>query len=243
MNEALRRSCAGRPSRRTRSVPSSAQQRDDGAAQVVDRRGEQLVLRERVEQRDRALVVVRALDQVLGLEHAAQLAVQDRGLGRRLGVGLGGEQAEQARLARDLAVGRDAAHADVVHPLVAVDRGARVGLVDDQQLAGRRQRALALAQLAERDGPRVGGAVLVGEDAEAGAGDAAVGVVADLVLARAQQDEVAAQQPGEEVDRLADLVGVVARARLAREPDHPLDALGHRAEVGDRAAHGEQRRA
>ena len=75
-----------------------AQQRDDGAAQVVDRRGEQLVLRERVEQRDRALVVVRALDQVLGFEHPAQLAVQDRGLGRRLGVGLGGEQAEQARL-------------------------------------------------------------------------------------------------------------------------------------------------
>ena len=55
-----------------------------------------------------------------------------------------------------------------------------------------------------------------------GAGDAAVRVVLDLVLARAEQDEVAAQQPGQEVDRLADLVGVVARARLAREPDHRL---------------------
>ena len=127
------------------------QQRDDRAAQVVDRRGEQLVLREGVEERDRALVVVRALDQVLGLEHAPQLAVQHRGLGRRLGVGLAREQAEQARLAGDLAVGRDAAHADVVHPLVAVHRRARVGLVDDQQLAARGQPALLLGELRERD--------------------------------------------------------------------------------------------
>ena len=216
------------------------EQRDDRAAQVVDRRREQLVLREGVEQRDRALVVVRALDQVLGLEHAPQLAVQDRRLGRRLGVGLGREQAEQARLAGDLAVGRDAPHADVVHPLVAVHRRARVGLVDDQQLARRGERAQRLRELLERDGRGVGGALLVGEDAEAGAGDAAVRVVLDLVLARAEQDEVAAQQPGQEVDRLADLVGVVARARLAREPDHRLDALGHRAEVVDRVADREQ---
>ena len=41
------------------------QQRDDRAAQVVGGRGEQLVLREGVEERDRGLVVVRALDQVL----------------------------------------------------------------------------------------------------------------------------------------------------------------------------------
>ena len=240
MNEALRPSAARRPSRRTRSVPSSAQQRDDRAAQVVDRRREQLVLRERVEQRDRALVVVRALDQVLGLEHAPQLAVQHRRLGRRLGVGLGREQAEQARLAGDLAVGRDAPHADVVHPLVAVDRRARVGLVDDQQLAAS-WRACAASRAARRAGPASRRRSAPRRRGCRGRSPGCSGRRRpDLVLARAEQDEVAAQQPGEEVDRLADLVGVVARARLAREPDHRLDALGHRAEVRDRAADREQ---
>ena len=189
------------------------EQRDDRAPQVVDRRGEQLVLRERVEQRDRGLVVVRALDQVLGLEHAPQLAVQDRRLGRGLRVGLGREQAEQARLAGQLAVGRDAADADVVHPLAPVDRRARVGLVDDQQLAAGREVAQRLGEVLQRHRRRVRGALLVGQDPEPGARDAAVRLVLDLVLARAQQHEVAAQQPGQEVDRLADLVGVVARAR------------------------------
>ena len=61
------------------------EQRHDRAAQVVGRGGEQLVLRERVEQRDRGLVVVRALDQVLGAQDLAQLAVQQRRLARGLG--------------------------------------------------------------------------------------------------------------------------------------------------------------
>ena len=87
------------------------QQRDDGAAQVVGRGGEQLVLRERVEQRDRGLVVVGALDQVLVAQDLAQLAVQQRRLARRLGVGLGREQPEHPRLAHDLALGRDPPHA------------------------------------------------------------------------------------------------------------------------------------
>ena len=152
MNEALRPS-RGAAAEQPHAVGAlQREQRDDRAAQVVDRRGEQLVLRERVEQRDRGLVVVRALDQVLGLEHAPQLAVQDRGLGRGLGVGLGREQAEQARLAGELAVGRHAAHADVVHPLAAVHRRARVGLVDDQQLAAGRELAQRLGQL-RRAGP------------------------------------------------------------------------------------------
>ena len=152
------------------------EQRDDRAAQVVDRRGEQLVLREGVEQRDGGLVVVRALDQVLGLEHAAQLAVQQRRLGRRLGVGLGGEQAEQARLADDLAVGRDAPHADVVHPLAAVHR-RRARWPCRRSAARRSSRAAsrsASGSSSSGTGVRVGRALLVGEDAEAGAGDAAV---------------------------------------------------------------------
>ena len=80
------------------------EQRHDRAAEVVRRGGEQLVLGERVEQRDRGLVVVRALDQVLGAQDLAQLAVQQRRLARGLGVGLGREQPEHPRLADDLAL-------------------------------------------------------------------------------------------------------------------------------------------
>ena len=76
------------------------QQRLDGAAQVVDRRGEQLVLREGVEQRDGGLVVVRALDQPEALEALAQLAAEQRRLGGGLGVGLGREQADQRATCR-----------------------------------------------------------------------------------------------------------------------------------------------
>ena len=57
-------------------------------AQVVDGGAEQVVLRERLVQRDGRLVVVRALDQVLGLDDLAQLAAQDRDAAGRLGVGL-----------------------------------------------------------------------------------------------------------------------------------------------------------
>ena len=55
-----------------------AQQRDDRAAQVLGGRGEELVLGEGLEERDRRLVVVRALDEVLAGEDPAQLAVQER---------------------------------------------------------------------------------------------------------------------------------------------------------------------
>ena len=93
-----------RPSSRTCS-PCSASSATTAPRRSSTERGEQLVLGERVEQRDRGLVVVRALDQVLGREDLAQLAVQQRRLARGLGVGLRGEQAEQPRLADDLAVG------------------------------------------------------------------------------------------------------------------------------------------
>ncbi len=118
--------------------PLEPGERHDDLAQLLHRRREQLLLRERVEQRDGCLVVVRALDQVLGVEHLPQLAVQHRRLGRALGIGLGGEQPQQPRLADDLARARHAAHADVVHALVPVHGRERVGLVHEQQVAAHR---------------------------------------------------------------------------------------------------------
>ena len=212
------------------------EQRHDRAAQVVGRGGEQLVLRERVEQRDRGLVVVRALDQVLGAQDLAQLAVQQRRLARGLAVGLGGEQAEHPRLADDLAVGRDPPHADVVHPHRPVHAREPVGLGDDQQVALERPRPHAGGQRVDRHRLRVRRARGVGEDPEPRVGHDRDRVVAEAVLAVAEEDEVVAQQPLEEGDGLVDLLVAVARRSRARELDHPPRPVGHRGEVLDRGA-------
>ena len=218
------------------------QQRADRAAQVLHRGGEQLVLGEGVEQRDRGLVVVRALDQPEALQALAQLAPQQRRLGRGLGVGLGGEQAEHARHAADLAVRRHAAHADVVHPLAPVHRRGGVGLVDQQQVAVERAAAHVVRQLVEADAARLGEGRLglVGEDAEPGAGDQGDAVLAEVVLAGAEEHERPALQPGEEVHDLLDLVGLVARRAGAGELGHRGDPLEHRREVAHHRPHGRE---
>ena len=212
------------------------EQRHDGAAEVLRRRREQLVLREGVEQRDRGLVVVRALDQVLVAQDLAQLAVEQRGLRRRLGVGLGREEAEHARLADDPAVGRHAPHADVVHSHAPVHRRQAIGLGDDQQVARGRPLAHAGRQLLERLRPGEGRRGLVGEDAEPRAGHDGDRVLGDPVLAVAEEDEVLLQQPLEEGDGLVDLVVGVARRARPGQLDHAAGAVGHRRVVEHRAA-------
>ncbi len=176
-----------------------------------------------------------ALDQVLGAQDLAQLAVQQRRLARRLGVGLRREQPQHPRLADDLALRRDPPHAHVVHPHVAVDAGEPVGLRDDQQVALQRALAHVGRQRLDRDGLGVGRAGGVAEDPQPGAGHDADLPVAEAVLAIAEEDEVVVQQPLEEGDRLVDLVVGVARRPGARELDHAPRAVGHRREVPHRA--------
>jgi hypothetical protein len=215
---------------------------DDRPAQVVDRRAEELLLREGVEQRDRRLVVVRGLDQVLGVERLAQLAVQQRRVGRTLGERLRREEAEQPRLADDLAFPRDVAHADVVHPLVAVHRRDRVRLGDEQQVAGRGTLADRRRKVGQRHALRVRGIVEVAQQAEAGSLDDPDRAVRPVVLARAEQHEVAAQQPLEEVGDLVHLVAGVADRAGAGDGDHVVDALGQPLEVGHHLADRQQHR-
>ena len=74
-------------------------------SQLVDGGGEQLVLRERLEDRDDRLVVVRSLDEVFGFQDLVQLAVEHGGLRGRLHVRLRREQTDHARLARDATLG------------------------------------------------------------------------------------------------------------------------------------------
>ena len=219
------------------------QQREDRAAQVVGGRGEELVLGEGLEERDGGLVVVRALDEVLAVEDLLQLAVQHRRLGGRLGVGLGREQPDHARLADDLAVVGDPADADVVHAHAPVHRREAVRLGDQQQLAA--ERALAQRGVQRRDRHRLGEgrARLVVEQAQAGARDDPQGAVAQLVVARAQEDEVVARQPLQEGDDLGHLVAVVALGALARRLDEMVDARAQGGEVAHDAAHVGQHRA
>ena len=139
-------------------------------AQVVDRGAEQVVLRERLVQGDGRLVVVRALDQVLGLDDLAQLAAEDRDAAGRLGVGLRREQPDQAQLAEDLAALADVLDADVVHPLVPVHGREPVRLRHEQQVAAGDALAQPRLDRHQRHRLAVVARRLVGEDAEAGAG-------------------------------------------------------------------------
>ena len=238
-----RAAVGGHAAQQPHAVALQRQQLDDRPPQVVAARGEQLVLGERVEQRDGRLVVVRALDQVLAAQDLAQLAVQQRRLRGRLGVGLRREQAEHARLAGDAPVGGDLAHADVVHPHAPVHGREPVGLGDDQQVALERALAPVRRQRCDRLRTRELGRVLVGEDAEPRAGHHADALVVDPVLAVAEEDEVLVQQPLQERDRLVDLVVGVAGGAGGRDLDHAAAAVGHRGEVEHGAADVAEHRA
>ena len=180
-----------------------ARRRDDLGAQRLDRRLEELVARERLERGDGRLVVVRALDQALGLDDRLQLAAQQRRARGLLEVDQRREQADHAQQARERAVGAQHAHRDVVHARAPVDARAAVGLADHEQVAvGDEALAQELGQLRERR--RLGEArrLVVAQDAEPRAGlrvhrGAARGL-RDLVGARAEQDEVAVAQPVQE---------------------------------------------
>ena len=71
---------------------------------------------------------------------------------------------------------------------------------------------------------------------EPGPGDHAQHALAGLVLAVAEEGEVAVEQPAQEGDRLVDLVEGVTAGALACLLDHAADRLGQRGEVGHHPA-------
>jgi hypothetical protein len=71
------------------------------------------------------------------------------------------------------------------------------------------------------------------QDAQAGAGDDADRAVRDLVLAGAEQHEVALEQPLQEVGDLVHLLARVAGGAAARDRDHVVDPLGQLREIPD----------
>ena len=214
-------------------------QAHDLAADLVGGRREQLVLREALEQRDDLLVVVRALEEVLGLQDLGELAVQHRRAAGRLHVRLRGEEPDDANLTEQRAVGSDPSDADVVHLRAPVHGGVAVRLGDDQEVAALEPGAKGLRHAGERDGNREPGGLGVGQDPEPRVrhdGDrSALRRVEHRVLAVAEEDEVVLQQPLDERDGLLDLVVLVERRRRMRQLDEFGDLAPHRAEV----AHGE----
>ena len=201
-----------------------AQQLHHRSSEILDGRCEQLVLGERLEQRHEGLVVVRALDEVFRGEDLAQLAMQQRYLARRLCVGLRGEEADHAGLAGRAPLRVDDPHADGVHPHPPVDRRHPDGLGYEQQVVPRNRPGMRRAR-----GVR--------EQPEAGALDQRHRAVGARILAGAEEDEVVAGQPVQELHRLVDLVLGVTRRRRPGDMRHPPHGRGHGAVVADHAAH------
>ncbi len=188
---------------------------------------------------------MRAGDQVLPAHDRLELAPHERDLARGLGVGLAGEEADQAQLADDVAVGVHALDPDVVHPRPPVDRGLGVGLRDDHERPAEDAPAHSRLERPDRHRLREPRPRLVGHHAQPGVRhDRDGGIVAravDLILAVAQVDEAVVGEPLQELDRLRHVVGRPARAGGLGGLDHRLDPLHHRQEVAHHQAQVAQR--
>ncbi len=197
------------------------------------------------------------LDQVAGVvalggeaglgDGLGDLAADHRDPGDRLGVGGGGQQAEEAALAGHIALGVELLDADVVQVGRAVHGGAAVGLGQHQQLAlaglgpGRRgepaEGGRGHGVLGEGVGARVGA-----EHAEAGAGDRLQQVLAVLgldqvVLAVAEEGEVVVGQPAEQLLCLVHLLGrELGRRRAVQVVGQPQRTVAHLGPVLDHLA-------
>ena len=217
------------------AVSLQLQQPADQSTELTRGSLEQLVLRERLEQRRGGLVVMRSRDQILRREHLLELVVQERRFRCRLHVRLRREEPDHAGLSDDLAVGVHVPHADVVHPCAPMDRRVRVGLREHQEVAVLDAPAQAGVERIEQR--RIGErrAPDIGEDAETAPGRCAdrtsVGRVDELVLAVAKEDEVQLEEPVEEVDRLADLLGGVPHGGQTCQLQHVVRAILHRLEI------------
>jgi hypothetical protein len=191
------------------------------------------------------LVAVRAFQLARAGQGVGHLAADQRHFRRGLVIGLGGEQADEAGLARGAAVGAEALDPDVVHVGPAVDARADVGLGDRDRLG---QVQLALHLLGQDR--RFGGAaqhsalrVRQHAQADAGLGQGRLGLVAAVLAARivvvtgAEEDEMVRRQPAQEFEVLGQDFGVDAGGRGLEVGDRTGDQLVHGGVVGHRCAH------
>ena len=169
------------------------------------------------------------------------LAPQERDRARVQAVGGGGEEAQEAVLAHDQAIGPEALDADIVEIGGAVDRAARLGLGERDQ--GLRLPGLGTdlgRQLGEAG--RAGAVVMPAQDAEARALDAPelglAGLVRlQLVGAGADEGEVIVGEPAQELLGLGQLLGCEMGSTGCKPFPCLVDPGPHLPPVLDRQTH------
>ena len=206
--------------------------------QLVDGGVEQLVAGVALEGVHQRAAGVAAGVEAAAAQHLAGLLAQQRDADQRLGVRRGREEPEEAPLPRDLAVGAEGLHPDVVEVRRAVHGRARVGLRQHQQGALARLGLDRLGQPRER----LGLVLVEAQDAQARAGhgtqDVLSVVLLQRVLAVAEEGEVVLGEPLEELGALPDLLRIQVGRRpapqLGDDVEHPLagarpvlDGLAH----------------
>ena len=138
---------------------------DRDRVQLVGLDLEQLVARERVHDLDERLVVMAAAREARPLAHGLDLAAQHGDVRGHLAVRGRREEAQEAVLADHVALVVEALDAHIVEVARAVDRGAGVGLGQDQHVRLARERPRGGRQL--RVGRRDVAAGLAAQQAEA----------------------------------------------------------------------------
>ncbi len=179
--------------------------------ELVRRGLEQLVARVGLQDLEQIASVVAVRGETGPLQHLLDLAPDHRHPAHGLGVGGGREQSEEAPLTDDVAVRVELLDADVVQVRGPVHGRPAVRLGQHQQVVLARLGAGVGGQPLEGRADRVvlaAGVVRVGaQDAEAGAGDGGQRVVvAQLVLAVAEEGEVVVGEPAQQLAGLLDLL-------------------------------------
>jgi hypothetical protein len=171
------------------------------ALQRLDVDLEELVAREGVEHVVEGAAGIARRVEAGALDDACDLEAQIGDCAGSAGIGVRGEQADDAQFAIEPAVGGEELHPDIVEMDAAVDAALDVGLGDDQRLGlgqegadfrGHHHELAILAQHAD---------IGIAQDAEAGRIDRISGGVAagEAVGTHAEQGEIVAGDPFEEV--------------------------------------------
>jgi hypothetical protein len=193
-----------------------------------------------VEDLDDLLVVVRAAQAAVELDHLAELPPQHGDLVGGGEVGLAGEQADEAKLALHVPAVAQLLDPDVVHARGLVDGCLGVGLGDDHHAAAEHPLTQFVGELGDRDRLAVGALRHLAEHPEAGTGGhlqgAAVIATVQVVLPEPQVDEVVVVEPLQEAGVLLELLAAPAvrtlGAALAETPQVGRDLGGPRAHGG-----------
>ena len=179
-----------------------------------------------------------------GGDDRLELAPQQGDFARALGIGRGGEQPDDAELARQLAARIEELHAHVVHRGAAMDGCAHVGLGDDESRGLHEEAAdlrrhgdqlfTALQHMGFGSAQKAQSRIL--DRHEIAARHAAI----ELVLAHAEKGEVIVGEPHQEGDRFGELrdgnrrrVGPVGVDRLGQPRLHDAPVEDGGAHVGE----------